>query len=45
VVDGGSLHSEIASHVEEKGRVKGTQISSTLMHIMIKETKVVSAGA
>jgi hypothetical protein len=39
------LHDEIGSHVKEEGRVKGTQIGSTLMHIMIKEAKVVSARA
>jgi hypothetical protein len=45
VVHGASLHGEIAPHVEEKGRVKGTQICSTLTHITVKETKVVIAGS
>jgi flagellar biosynthesis protein FlhB len=31
-------------HVKEKGRVKGAQIGSTLMHITIKEAEVVIAG-
>jgi hypothetical protein len=45
VVHGASLHGEIAPHVEEKGRVKGIQICSTLTHITVKETKVVIAGS
>jgi hypothetical protein len=44
VVYGGGLHSEIAPHVEEEGRVKGAQISSTLACITVKEAKVVIAG-
>jgi hypothetical protein len=31
--------------VEEKGRVKRTQIGSALMHITVKEAKVVIAGS
>jgi hypothetical protein len=45
VVDGDRLHGEIGSHVKEEGRVQGVPIGSTLMHISIKEAKVVSAGA
>ena len=45
VIDGDGLHSEIGSHVKEEGRVQGVPIGSTLMHIAIKEAKVVSAGA
>jgi len=45
VVDGDRLHDEIGSHVKEEGRVQGVPISSTLMHIPIKEAKMVSAGA
>jgi len=45
VVDGDRLHDEIGSHVKEEGRVQGVPISSTLMHIAIKEAKMVSAGA
>lgn len=45
MVHRGGLHDEIGPHVKEKGRVEGTQIGPTLMHITIKETKVISAGA
>jgi hypothetical protein len=45
VVYGGGLHREIAPHVEEEGRVKGDQIGATLMHITVKEAKVISAWA
>jgi hypothetical protein len=45
VVDGDGLHGEIGSHVKEEGRVQGVPIGSTLMHISIKEAKMVSAGA
>lgn len=44
VIHRGGLHGEIGPHVKEKGRVKGTQLGSTLMHITIKEAKVVIAG-
>jgi hypothetical protein len=45
VVHGDGLHGEIGPHVKEKGRVQGVQIGSPLMHIPIKEAKVVSARA
>jgi hypothetical protein len=45
VVDGDGLHGEIGSHVKEEGRVKSAPLGSALMHIPIKEAKVVSAGA
>ena len=45
MVDGDGLHGEIGSHVKEEGRAQGVPIGSTLMHIAIKEAKVVSAGA
>jgi hypothetical protein len=44
MVYGGGLHRKIAPHVEEEGRVEGTQIGSTLMHITVKEAKVIIAG-
>ena len=39
------LQGELSSHVKEKGRGKGAQIGSTLMHIPIKDAEVVIAGA
>jgi hypothetical protein len=44
VVHRAGLHAEMGSHVKEKGGVQGAPIGSPLMHIPIKEAKVVSAG-
>jgi len=45
IVHGAGLHDEIGPHVEEKGRVKRTQIRSALMHITVKDPEVVIAGS
>jgi hypothetical protein len=44
MVYGGGLHRKVAPHVEEKGRVKGSQVGATLMQITIKDAEVVIAG-
>jgi hypothetical protein len=44
MVHGDGFHGEIGPHVKEEGRVKSAPIGSALMHIPIKEAKVVSAG-
>jgi len=44
MVHRGGLHSEIGSHVEEEGRMKGVPIGLCLVHIAIKETKVTITG-
>jgi hypothetical protein len=43
-VHGGGLHGEIGSHVEKKGGAKGVPIGFCLMHIAVKNTKVVITG-
>jgi hypothetical protein len=45
MVYGAGFHDEIAPHVEEEGRMQGVPIGLCLVHITIKETKVISAGA
>jgi hypothetical protein len=45
MVHRGGLHGKIGSHVEEKGRVKGTPGCSALIHVTVKEAKVVIAGS
>jgi len=44
MVHRGGLQIEIGSHVEEKGRLQGGQIGSTLMQITIKAEEVICAG-
>jgi hypothetical protein len=45
MVYGDGLHRKVAPHVEEKRRLKGTQIGATLRQITIKDAEVVIAGA
>jgi hypothetical protein len=45
MVHGDGFHDEIGPHVKEEGRLQGVPIDSALMHIPIKEAKVVSARA